>query len=320
MTARRRAVRSRTRALTLALACAAGFVLGACAGGSAESTATPAPLFGAGYPVFRDEVAGIRTVFGTPDLGVGANRVAFVMSTDEGLVSAPTVRAESYFYADGPDGPRTGPVAGTVATFQPFPLVERGLYATTLDFDRAGTWGLDVHARRSDGADVVTTFTFAVEERPRSVAVGEAAPASRNRTLADVTSVAMLTTGSAPALALYDTRIVDALAERVPLVVVFASPAFCTNELCGPQVEVVGELAAEYGDRARFVHIDIYENPDEIRGDLSRAVRTPILEEWGITTDEWTFVIDREGRVAARFESFASKAELARALDEVLGR
>jgi hypothetical protein len=82
---------------------------------------------------------------------------------------------------------------------------------------------------------------------------------------------------------------------------------------------VVGELAAEYGDRARFVHIDIYENPDEIRGDLSRAVRTPILEEWGITTDEWTFVIDREGRVAARFESFASKSELARALDEVLG-
>lgn len=306
----------------LALASLAVLVFGACGGGGDEAAipATAVPLFGAGYPVFRDEATGIRTVFGTPDLGVGENRVAFVITTDDGLLAVPEVRAESFYYPDGPTGSREGPLAGGVARFQPFPLVARGLYSLTFDFDRAGTWGLDVHVPRAVGSESVATFTFPVAPRPQSIAVGQLAPASRNRTLDDVASVTALTTGSEPDPALYRTKISEALAAKQPLVVVFASPAFCTNELCGPQVEVVGELAGEYGERARFVHVDIYENPDEIDGDLARARRSPLLPEWGITTDEWTFVIDREGRVAARFESFASKAELADAIDEVLAR
>ena len=48
------------------------------------------------------------------------------------------------------------------------------------------------------------------------------------------------------------------------MVVVFASPAFCVNAVCGPQVEVLSELQEVYGDRASFVHVDLYENPEEI--------------------------------------------------------
>ncbi len=100
--------------------------------------------------------------------------------------------------------------------------------------------------------------------------------------------------------------------------VVFASPAFCTNALCGPQVEVLSELAARHGERARFLHVDLYENPHEIQGDLDRAVRTPVLEEWGIHTDEWTFIVDGDGLVAARFEAFVTEQELEQALLSLL--
>ncbi len=110
----------------------------------------------------------------------------------------------------------------------------------------------------------------------------------------------------------------EAVEEGRPLVVVFASPAFCTNALCGPQVEVLSELASQYGERANFVHIDLYENPHEIKGDLDRAVRTPILEQWGLETDEWTFVVDGDGVVAARFEAFVTRVELEEALLRVL--
>ena len=104
------------------------------------------------------------------------------------------------------------------------------------------------------------------------------------------------------------------------MVVVFASPAFCTTALCGPQVEVLGELQARHGDRASFIHVDLYENPHEIQGDLARGIRTPILEEWGIETDEWTFIVDERGNVAARFEAFVTRVELEDALLRVIDR
>ena len=58
----------------------------------------------------------------------------------------------------------------------------------------------------------------------------------------------------------------------------------------------------------------------EIKGDLDRAVRNPILEQWGITSDEWTFVVDRNGRISGRFESFAPEEELEQALIKVIGK
>ena len=136
-------------------------------------------------------------------------------------------------------------------------------------------------------------------ERTLSPAVGEPAPRSRNRTIRDVGSLAELTTGSKPDPALYLSSIAEAIDRGAPAIVVFASPAFCTNALCGPQVEVVSELAAEYLGRAEFIHIDLYDNPHEVGNDLSRGIRSPHLAEWGLETDEWTFVIDEEGRVAS---------------------
>ena len=114
--------------------------------------------------------------------------------------------------------------------------------------------------------------------------------------------------------------IADSIAAHRPAVVIFASPAFCTTPLCGPQVEDASALARKYGDRTDIIHVDLYQNPQEIRGDLSRAVRSPLLKEWGLRTDEWTFVIDANGEIAARFEAYAPMAEVEAALERVLPR
>ena len=47
-------------------------------------------------------------------------------------------------------------------------------------------------------------------------------------------------------------------------------------------------------------------------------IETPILEEWGLHTDEWTFVVNADGVVVARFEAFAPLAEVEAALAAVL--
>jgi hypothetical protein len=157
-----------------------------------------------------------------------------------------------------------------------------------------------------------------VPDMPSAPGTGRPAPRSANPTLSSAGSLDKLTTASEPDPALYRQTIADAIDSGRPTIVVFTSPAFCTTPLCGPQVDVVSGLRSKYGDRANFIHVDLYESPDQIKGDLSRAKRSPVVVEWGLKTDEWTFVIDRSGRIAGRFESFAGEVELAESLERVL--
>ena len=166
----------------------------------------------------------------------------------------------------------------------------------------------------NDGNRIGIRFPFDVADASASVALGARVPPSANRTLSDVDSIFELTTAGKPDPLLYDRSIKSLLDEGRPFVVTFASPAFCTNALCGPQVEVLSSVGERHSDIAEFVHIDLYENPDEIKGDLSKADRTPILEEWGIRTDEWTFVVNGNGEVVAKFEAFVPEEELEQAI------
>ena len=318
---------ARAASALLALALLAGAAGIACSGGgepdgAAEATAASGAGgaiaageagLASGYPRFVDDGTGLTVVLGTPDLGVGRQRVSFVLSDAGGIVRLPIATLAARFGANGES-------RSAIARFHEFPGGVRGLHVGWLDFDRAGEWTLEVSVPRPDGSIAATSFPVAVAGRTRAPGVGDPAPASRNRTLADAESVHDLSTGADPDPALYERTIAGALAEGRPLAVVFASPGFCTNALCGPQAEVLSALRARYADRARFIHVDLYENPAEVRrAGLEAAVETPLLAEWGLETAEWTFIVDAEGRVAARFEAFATEDELEQALLAVLG-
>jgi hypothetical protein len=258
------------------------------------------------------------TVLGTPDLAPGRQRVSFVLSTTQDLVRLPALQYEVFRFDSGASGPSGSALGRGAARFHAFPSDARGLYVTELDFTSAGTWGLKVLVPQPDGQVAATLFAFDVPDRAKAPLVGAPAPRSVNRTLADA-PLAELSTGASPDAALYQSTIASALDAGRPLVVVFASPGFCTNALCGPQVEQLSELRAAYERRASFVHVDIYENPSVIRErGLDAGVRTPVLRDWGLETDEWTFVVDRQGKVAARFEGFAPREEVEGALLETL--
>jgi hypothetical protein len=274
--------------------------------------------FSGGYPTYLDESSELRLIFGTPDLGAGTSRVAFALFDETGLVTFPTLSVRTFRYPNGPEAPRTGPAEEATVRYHPFPFGTRGTFAGTLDLAAAGLWGLEVAVPRPDGTVRTVLVPVAVAEEARAVAIGAAAPASQNRTAADVASLDELTTSPAPDPALYGDRIDDLLERGQPFVVTFASPAFCTTALCGPQVELLSELVPVYGEQVAFIHVDLYENPHEIQGDLTRARRSPILDEWGATGDQWTFVIGANGRVAARFESYAARDELEPAILAVL--
>ena len=292
----------------------------ACAPQSAEPT--PAPAHAIELELIRGPVSqdGVQAIFATPDLGVGQNRVAFALQSPDGLIDAPSATVQS-FYEPDPDAGQSAlgePAQTALALFRPFPLVQRGLYAAQLTFDKPGAWGIQATTLGEDGAPIRARLFFDVAERPAAPAVGDAAPRSQSRTLEDVESVAQLTTGTLQDADLYGVAIADAVQNGKPTVIVMASPAFCVNAVCGPQVEVLSELKDEFAGRANFIHIDLYDNPHEIQGDLDRAIISPVVREWNLPSGEWTFVIDRAGAIAARFEGFATLDELRDALGDAL--
>ena len=181
-------------------------------------------------------------------------------------------------------------------------------------FDRPGDWTLEIDA--AEGGPILLSVPIA--EATRAPDVGAAAPASVNRTLADVEDVADLSTGFEVDALLYTLTVADALANDLPTIVVFASPGFCTNAFCGPQAEVLTEIRIDRPGEAKLHPRGPVREPG--RGAFGRACRSTrrCLDEWGLETDEWTFVLDAEGVVRARFEAFAPRAEVEAALDAVL--
>lgn len=259
---------------------------------------------------------GLQAILATSDLGVGEQRVGFVLTAPDGLVRAPAVSVSSFFIRG--DGSETEQRQSTLAVFRPWPLGTRGLYTTRLTFDRPGRWGMDLGVLNSNGPRQEVQLFFEVKEDSSTPMAGAPALRSRSKTIVDVERISQLTTGSLHDPELYQLTIAEAVESGLPSVVVMASPAFCTNAVCGPQVEVLQELKNEYKGRANFIHVDLYDNPEEIQGDLDRARLSPTVLEWGLPSFEWTFVIDREGLVSARFEAFATLEELEQALLRVL--
>jgi hypothetical protein len=261
----------------------------------------------------------INLELATPDLGVGVQRFGVVLSDDFGLIKFPIVKLTANHFPDGYDAePNAEIESSALARFFLFPFGTRGIHTTDLEFGRSGLWSVSAEIPRADGSAAHVEVRFPVAEKAHSVTVGQPAPASESRTIASSGNIATLTTGSLRDPDLYQHSIAEALERDRPLLIVFASPAFCTNAVCGPQVEIASELQDDYGDKIDFVHVDLYANPHEIQGDLSKARLTPILEEWGLSSQEWTFIVGTDGIVTHRFENFAPKPELIDALDQIV--
>ena len=286
--------------------------------GAEEATPASAQLRPDEVPLIKGPVSpdGLQVIFATPDLGVGENRVGFVVTSADALVREPAA-AVSIFYFPGEDS--EGQLKQTaLAVFRLWPYGTRGLYTTRLAFDEPGHWRMDITVLDTEGPGRRAQLSFEVEQTTSALGVGSPAVKSRNKTLDDVERISQLTTGSLHDPELYQTTIAESVTGGLPTVVVMASPAFCTNAVCGPQVDVLQQLKDMYKGQANFIHVDFYDNPEEIQGDLSRARLSPTVVEWGLPSSEWSFVIDKQGIVSARFESFATLEELEQALLEVL--
>src|SRR6266850_2469612 len=187
----------------------------------------------------------------------------------------------------------------------------RGIYITQLAFARAGSWGIVLLARQENGAVETARFMVKVLDVPATPALGSPAPRSRNLIASDVKELRQIDTSAQPDIRLHQVRIADAIAQKKPQVIVFATPQFCTSRMCGPVVDIVKTLLPAYGKRVAFIHQEIWQ-------DFAVNRIFPTVEEWHLRSEPWVFVVDGQGIIRAKFEGLVSMSELDSALQQVL--
>ena len=154
------------------------------------------------------------------------------------------------------------------------------------------------------------------ERVQRHPSAGDPAPASDTLIAGDVPDLSYLSTAQTPDAALYAISIDDAIAAGKPFVVGFSTPRYCTTGTCGPQVEQLSDLRQRYGERANVIHVEIYKDP-HLFEDGERPGKEDVVEavlEWGLPTEPWTFVVDSEGIIRAKFEAYTPASSIEESL------
>jgi len=298
---------------------AAAFVLAACGGGG-----------GGKKPSADKDPNGVSAETASFDLAAGppSRYLIGLFTNDQRGVSFGTIQLQFCFLgATKASGPcqLSAPVT---ATFLPTPGTQippdktapdvispsgpKGVYEAEAGFDKAGFWQTHVVANVAGKARTADT-SFQVLERHAIPAPGDAAIPSDNPTSttpgvnpASVDSRAGAG-GLIPDPELHQTTIAAAVAAHRPVLVVFSTPVYCISRFCGPITDMVDELAKTYADRASFVHVEIWK-------DYQQQTANKAATDWLYRNDSlnepWVFLVGADGKIAARWDNVATKAEV----------
>lgn len=91
---------------------------------------------------------------------------------------------------------------------------------------------------------------------------------------------------------MHEASLDEALAGDTPVVLLFATPAFCQTAVCGPTVDVVEEVRRQGFEDVTFIHCEIFADAGETLGE-------PVVA-WELPTEPWMFVIDTGGKIVRR--------------------
>ena len=180
----------------------------------------------------------------------------------------------------------------------------RGIYVVDTTFPVAGNYKA---AAIVDGKKV--PFAIQVKAAPEAPVVGTQAPRAASPTTANTMDVNPLCTRE-PACPLHDVSLSDVIGTGKPVVAMFATPALCQSQYCGPVLDELLDLMGSYRDKMTMVHVEIYKSN---RG----ATLAPTVEAWGLPSEPWLYTIDGSGVIKARLDGAMAVNEIKAALDNL---
>ena len=306
-----------------------GALLAACA---ASSPPTPKAEFGEALPnrtedyhsegeVHRhvspeEATAQIQLVLVPSEVIVGPNRFAMGLFDQGGnMVHEADVHLHFYDLTD-----HSNPHFESEADAYPLSADGGGvtIFAFDREFSRAGDWGVEVEVTFPDGSEAINGIRFFVTQDSPSIKPGDAAPVIHTPVSADVNQdLRLLSSAEKPNPAFYATSLDESLSSGRPTLLLFATPAFCQTRFCGPAYELFNELYGIYQDRINFIHVEVFSglpNPE-----INDYAVTPAMEKFGLESEPWVFLIDKNGTVLYRVEGLFTLDELKKNINAFLG-
>lgn len=192
------------------------------------------------------------------------------------------------------------------------PDAATAVYSTTVDFPEDGEWRI-VALLEEDGElkssllPSASVGAFARVPRP-----GQKAPLIHTPTPEDVGGDLSKITTRIPPDTQNEVDYADVLGEE-PIVLLFATPQFCQSRVCGPVADVTEQVKQIYGDKAKFIHMEIYNDNDP-----SKKVR-PQVRAFHLPSEPWLFAIDQNGRIEAEIEGAFGVEELTSTVKGLIG-
>jgi hypothetical protein len=274
-------------------------ILAACGGNDDDATSNTLPAHDHG----ESELTELSPAVLSSDLYVSdtPQRFAFAMLAKEGFASQ-----GSATLAVAPEG--TTPTEFVETTLHEAGLPERrGVYVVELTLDRAGVWdGI------ADREGEKLPFVFQVKAQADAPTVGASAPADASPTTANALGVDPICTRD-PMCDLHTQSLDTIVGKGKPVAVLFATPARCQSQYCGPVLDSLLPLVGDYWDRVHVVHVDIYQ-------DLRTTLTSPTVTAWGLPSEPWLFGVDAGGVITARLDGAFGQDEMRALLDDLASR
>jgi hypothetical protein len=216
----------------------------------------------------------------------------------------------------------SGTTLSVMPVIEQFATYGRPLYRARLPLGELGRW--DVHVSAVvDGAELVGSAVLDVSPDGGTPSLGSLVPGGDTPTIRDARSLLHhISSDPEPLTAFYTWSLDEALRQGQPTVLVLDSYAASPNAACGGALAILHEIFIDYPGLT-IIHAEPWHTSMATDGmlQLDPAGGPPLLTDyaqaWGVEEPPWVFVIDRDGRLHAKFGGVVGSDELRSAMASV---
>lgn len=228
-------------------------------------------------------------------------RVAFGVLNGQKPVPGETEVEISFGLPDGPPG------EFAPATRRDDGIEARPLYVSHHTFDQPGMYTATARVGHRTAEAAVQVIDPSTSKVP---VPGQALPSFATPTAADPRGVNPICTGT-PACPWHDVSLDAALAERRPIVLLVATPALCQSAVCGPVLDILLDVKADFESSVRFIHAEVFT-------DASGKTTTPAVQALRLENEPFLFLAGADGIITKRFDGPYDRGEAKAALAELI--
>ena len=253
------------------------------------------------FKVDSNKLINSNVVMPTNEYSLGFNRIIFSIINNEGSESEKSLKVSV-------ENIETSKSYDLDPVFYNWPNKSGGFYVLNITFDNTGNYLINI--KDLTDSDFIYRKEINVNENELTPKLGEIIPALDNKIVTGTQNISGITSDPEPDYDFYKFTLSEALNHNRLIIVFFLSPNFCKTATCFPQLDVLKKLKSKYHDKITFIHVEVYENPHLVKGNLKNAKISPVLNEWNIKSEPYTFLIDKNNYLFRKFQGYVSFEEI----------